>query len=76
MAKQRCQFINDFNKDTFHTLVQDFTERTGIKMGLVMNPLRLLMVGSNQGPGMMDMAEVLGKEEFLARIKAGLEKLG
>jgi glutamyl-tRNA synthetase len=70
------EFINDFNKDTFHTLVQDFTERTGIKMGLVMNPLRLLMVGSNQGPGMMDMAEVLGKEEFLARIKSGLEKLG
>ena len=68
--------LADFNKDSFHDLVQEFTARTGIKMGMVMNPLRLLMVGSNQGPGMMDMAGVLGKEEFLARISIGLETLG
>ncbi len=63
------------NKDTFHTLIQEYTQRTGIKTGLLMNPLRLLMVGSNQGPGMMDLADVLGKEEFLTRIRLGLESL-
>jgi glutamyl-tRNA synthetase len=67
--------MNDFNKDTLHAVVQDFTVNTGIKTGQLMNPLRLLMVGSNQGPGMMDLADVLGKEEFLGRIYAGLEKL-
>jgi glutamyl-tRNA synthetase len=65
----------DFNKDTLHAVVQDFTSRTGVKTGQLMNPLRLLMVGSSQGPGMMDMAEVLGKEEFLGRIAAGLAQL-
>jgi glutamyl/glutaminyl-tRNA synthetase len=40
-----------------------------------MNPLRLLIIGSNQGPGMIDMAEILGKEQFLARINFALKKL-
>jgi glutamyl-tRNA synthetase len=67
--------MTDFNKDTLHAVVQAFTANTGIKTGQLMNPLRLLMVGSNLGPGMMDLADVLGKEEFLGRIYAGLEKL-
>jgi glutamyl-tRNA synthetase len=67
--------LADFNKDSLHALVLDFTARTGVKTGQLMNPLRLLVVGSNQGPGMMDVAEVLGKEEFLQRIETGLDKL-
>jgi glutamyl-tRNA synthetase len=67
--------LTDFNKETLHALVQDFTARTGVKTGQLMNPLRLLMVGSNQGPGMMDLADLLGREEFLKRIETGLEAL-
>jgi glutamyl-tRNA synthetase len=67
--------LEDFNKDTLHALVQGYTERTGVKMGQLMNPLRLLMVGSSQGPGMMDLADVLGKTEFLERIRVGLERV-
>jgi glutamyl-tRNA synthetase len=73
-AKEAEQ-LKIFNKETLHSLVQEYTTRTGVKMGQLMNPLRLLMVGSNQGPGMMDLAEVLGKEEFLGRISAGLDAL-
>jgi glutamyl-tRNA synthetase len=65
-----------FNKDTLHALVQDFVTRKNIKMGQLMNPLRLLVVGSNQGPGMIDIAEIIGKEEFLRRIRIGIEGVG
>jgi peptidyl-tRNA hydrolase len=41
-----------------------------------MTPLRLLVVGSNQGPGMMDIADILGKEEFLSRVRTGIGKVG
>lgn len=64
--------LETFDKDTLHALVQDFTGRTGIKTGQLMNPLRLLTVGSNHGPGMMDIAGLLGRDEFLARIRKGL----
>ena len=72
---QEVEKLIDFNKDTLHTLVEKYTKDTGIKMGQLMNPLRLLMNGSNQGPGIMDLAEVLGKAEFLARISIGLQNI-
>ena len=64
--------LSDFNKESLHSVVQDFTMKTGIKTGQLMNPLRMLMVGSNQGPGMMEIADTLGKDEFLNRIEIGL----
>jgi len=76
-----CDFLNDasqiqnFNKESFHLFIQDFTNKKKIKLGLLMNPLRLLTVGSNQGPGMIEIVDILGKEEFLKRIKTGIEAL-
>ena len=67
--------LAEYTKDSIHMAVQDFTAKTGMKMGQLMNPLRLLTVGSNQGPGMMELAELLGKEEFQERIRTGLAKL-
>lgn len=72
---KEAEKLTVFNQDTLHMLVRDFTARTGIKMGQLMNPLRLLIVGSSQGPGMMDIAEVLGREEFLERVQTGLEQI-
>ena len=72
---EEVSLMNPFNKDTFHDFVVDFTTRKQMKMGQVMNPLRLLVVGSNQGPGMMDIADILGKEEFVTRINVGLERV-
>ena len=40
-----------------------------------MNPLRLTIVGTNAGPGMMDMMAVIGKEFIIPRIKQGIEKI-
>jgi len=67
--------MDDFTKDSIHALVSSFTGQHQIKTGQLMNPLRLLVVGSSQGPGMMDIAETLGKEEFLSRISGGLQKI-
>ncbi len=67
--------LPEFNKAIFHDLVQQYTVKASVKMGQIMNPLRLLMVGSNQGPGMMDMAVIIGKTEFLERIALGLKTL-
>jgi len=67
--------IPGWEHDPVHTFIQDFIARKNIKMGQLMNPLRLLMVGNNQGPGILEIAILLGKEEFLKRIESGLKKL-
>jgi len=67
--------LPEFNHDTLHSLVKNFTLAKQVKMGQLMNPLRLLAVGSSQGPGMLDIAETLGKAEFLSRIRTGIKTL-
>lgn len=64
-----------FDNESLHKIVSEFTAERNIKTGQLMNPLRLLVVGSNQGPGMMDIAVLLGKEEFIERLKNGINNI-
>jgi glutamyl-tRNA synthetase len=64
-----------WTKESIHEFIEELIKQKGIKMGQLMNPLRLLVVGSNHGPGMMDIADILGKEEFLNRIRTGVERV-
>jgi len=70
--KEAAERLSEWTHDGIHQLVQDFTASRGVKMGQLMMPLRLLIVGSNQGPGIVEIAEVIGKEDFLGRIETGL----
>ena len=45
----------------------------GLKVGQVMPIYRLFVAGRMQGPGMFDVSALLGKEEVIARLRAGLE---
>lgn len=47
----------------------------GIKKGAVMLPLRVMLVGGKYGPGVFDIAEMIGKEEFANRINKTLSTL-
>ncbi len=47
----------------------------GIKKGAVMLPLRIMLVGGKYGPGVFDIAEMIGKEETAKRINTALEQI-
>jgi len=68
--------LDPWAAEAIHEFVQSFTARNEVKTGALMMPLRLLLVGSNQGPGLTDIAAVIGKEDFLSRLGSGLERLG
>ncbi len=44
-------------------------------MGAIMNAWRLLLVGAAKGPGLFDLASFIGKEEVVARMSSGIEKI-
>ena len=44
-------------------------------MGQVMIPIRLCLVGSGMGPDLMEMMEMLGREEVMGRVRKGVEKI-
>jgi glutamyl/glutaminyl-tRNA synthetase len=64
-----------FTKENIEINTKAFVEQKGIGLGQLMNPFRLTVVGTNAGPGMMDMAAVIGKEKIIQRIQNGIEKI-
>jgi glutamyl-tRNA synthetase len=64
-----------FTSAELEAKVKQWIETSGLTFGQVMPPLRLLLVGSLQGPHLFDILELLGKTETLKRIKEGINTL-
>lgn len=47
-------------------------QASGLKLGELMLPFRIMLVGGKFGPHVFDIAKLLGREETIARMKAGL----
>jgi glutamyl-tRNA synthetase len=50
-------------------------ERHGMKIGMVMQALRLAVTGAEAGPDLMQIIEVIGREETANRIDAAISAL-
>ena len=57
--------IEHFEVGPLETLIHKFAESEGIKMGDVVNPLRVATTGQGVGPGLYDCLEILGRESCL-----------
>jgi len=67
--------LDPFTFTNIETATKQFVQDRGIGMGELMNPFRLCIVGTNAGPGMSEMASVIGKECIIRRIQAGIERI-
>ncbi len=47
-------------------------QASGMKVGELMLPLRIMLVGGKFGPHVFDIAALLGREETVARMRSGL----
>ena len=68
--------IDDFSLANIDATLNHWIETSGLSMGLVMNSLRLMLVGAGKGPHIGEIIELIGKEEVLRRIDAGIKALG
>ncbi len=65
-----------FTLDHLHEIIMAFVQEAGIKNGQVLWPLRTALSGKMSTPGgAFDIMDILGKEESINRIKAGIKKL-
>ena len=66
----------DYSNDALYQALTGYINQEGVKTGYVMWPLRVAVSGKQMTPaGATEIMEVLGKEETLTRIRAGIEKL-
>ena len=66
----------DFTRDALHDSIAAYLEEKGIGMGQVMIGMRLCIVGSGTGPDLFTIMEMIGREETVGRIEAGVSSLG
>ncbi len=68
--------LSDWNYDALHEALFALIEKLGVKNGLILWPLRVAVSGKSFTPGGgLELAELLGKEDTLARIRKGIELL-
>lgn len=68
--------LEDWTFESIHNAVFGLIGEMGIKNGIVLWPLRTALSGQPSSPGgAFELAEIMGKEESLKRIRIGIEKL-
>lgn len=62
--------VEDFTHDNLETVVKQFTEEKGTKLGTIMNGARVLLTGQGVGPSMLAVFETLGREKSVLRLRS------
>ena len=65
--------IGDFSTKASEDIVIGWITERGYHMGNVMNAFRLTVVGECKGPHMFEITDLLGRDETLRRIRAGVD---
>lgn len=68
--------LTDWSLDSLHDTIMELVKTLEIKNGQMLWPIRTALTGKASTPGgAFEIAELLGKEESLKRLKVGIEKL-
>ncbi|MGM0612028.1 MAG: glutamate--tRNA ligase [Bacteroidota bacterium] len=73
--KQVIENIEDFSANNIKEKIHAFIEEKELGFGKVMVPLRICVVGKAAGPDLMEILEIIGKEETLKRIDFALDSI-
>ncbi len=72
----RWDALPEWKSQPLHDAFEALVAEREINSGQVLAPLRLALTGIPNGPGVFDIAEVIGKEASLRRISTAVAKLG
>ena len=65
----------DFSSANLEEKVKAWIESNEVGMGAVMNAFRLCIVGAGKGPHLFDILELIGKEDSIQRMEAGIQNI-
>ncbi len=60
--------LPDFTATALEAALKDYATQKGLKLGKVAMPLRCALTGSTNSPSVFHVAEILGRDESLARL--------
>jgi glutamyl-tRNA synthetase len=72
---RKWELADIWNHDDLERSFKELVTAKQMKPGELMFPLRIMLVGGKFGPGVFDIAAIIGKEETIKRIRAVLQSL-
>lgn len=73
--RKRIEQLSPFREETLEDMARNLSKDFSLTTGQVFHPLRVSLTGKMKGPGLFELAVVLGKKEVLRRIDRTLEML-
>ncbi|MGB3183159.1 MAG: glutamate--tRNA ligase [Cyclobacteriaceae bacterium] len=73
--KEALAGVDNLTPETAKSTLTETLEKNNIKMGQVMQAVRLAITGTGAGPDLMDIISILGKDEVIDRIDNALTRL-
>jgi len=73
--KKRIEQLSPFSEETLEGMARNLSKDLSLTTGQVFHPLRVSLTGKMKGPGLFELAVVLGKKEVLRRIDRTLRML-
>lgn len=64
--------VENFDAASLETALKATAAQLGVKAGVLVHPTRLAATGSNAGPSLYHLLEILGKQKVLARLDRAL----
>ena len=71
-VREALSALEKFDAATIEATLKSTAGELGVKVGGIVHPTRLAVTGSNVGPSLYHLLEVLGKEKVVARIDRAL----
>ncbi len=65
--------VSEWTHDTLKAAFENLVAMSGGSLGHYVHPTRLALTGKSVGPGLFELAELLGREECLARLERAAE---
>ena len=70
--KERITPLADFSVHEIEGIFMGITERHGIKLGNLAQPVRVAVTGGTESPGIFEVLEVMGKEKTMRRLEKAI----
>ena len=71
-VREALNALEKFEVENIEATLKMTAAKLGVKVGAIVHPTRLAVTGSNVGPSLYHLLQVLGKEKVLARIDRAL----
>jgi len=66
--RDKLSEIDKFEKEVIEEKFRKAAEDLGVKLGILVHPVRVALTGRKKGPGLFEIMEFLGKEKVLERL--------